>query len=234
MANPVPILLGAGIATMLLSGKKKRRSKSRVGEACDASTAVEGYVCEDGALTFAPIEEDVLESEEEPSSEEAGEFEMREEDVTLGDGEESGGVEMTTRVVTCDEFLTAIHVTPADAGELPINEVAAQETALPAMKAVMEGLASSLGKPLDVATVGPLMVREALAQLAPSCTWVYDDVKDEFVYDDGQVIESEAGQEVLFALMSLATAMLDEFNSFPKSGFSPAPKQEGGLNIQGG
>lgn len=236
MANPVPILLGAGIAAALMSGKKKRR-KSRVGEACSAdSAAPTGYICDNGALAFAPIEEEDLEVDAEPSGEEAGDFEMREEDVTLGAGEEAGSMEIATRTVSCDEFLQAIHVTPVDAGELPINEVAAQETALPAMKAVMTGMAANLGKPLDGATVGPLMVRQALEELVPACAWSYDEGQDDFTYDGGQVIQSNAGKEVLYALMSLASALLDEFNGapdMPKPGFSPAPQQPG-MNIQGG
>ncbi len=219
MPSPIPLLLAAGAAAVVLGGKKKKRkSKPRTGESCDALEPPVGYSCDEGVLQVEAIDEGDLEKDEEPTGDEAGDFDMKEEDVSLTEGEEAAEVTLTVEevhedpAVMCEEFLAAIHVDPTEADEFPINAVATEQTAIPAMRAVMLAISQSLGKPIDAETVGPLMVRQALAELVPACEWKYDEANDEFIYNDGRRIESEIGKEVLYGLMNLSVQLIDDFN----------------------
>lgn len=233
MPNPVPLLIAAGVAAVALGGKKKR-TKSREGVHCDVSVPVpEGYVCDDGLLRVEAVDEGDLEKDEEPTGDEVGDFETKEEDVSLTDGEEGGTISVVVEqpqdpVAMCEEFMHAIHVVPTEPDEIPINQIAAEETAIPTMKMVMLGMAQNLGKPVDPETVGPIMVKEALTELIPVCQWKYDEVSGDFTYNDGRTIDSEVGKEVLYGLMKLSGKLLDDFNKpegVPVAGFDPVMAQ---------
>lgn len=221
MAGPLPLILAGGAALALLGGKKKRRRRvSRAGESCVADVPVPtGYVCEDGVLQMMVVDEEDLEREEEISEEDAGEFKTEEEDVSPEEGEEEADSASLVAEESpkspeemCDEFLQAVHVVPTETGELPVNKIAVEQTVIPSMSNVMEGIAKNIGTPLDPESVGPVMVLQALKDLVPVCDWKYDDANDEFVYDDGRTIESNTGKEVLYGLMQLSVQLLDEFN----------------------
>lgn len=229
---PLPILIAAG-AVVLLGGKKK--SASAKSSKCDPNAeSPKGFVCKNGVLRavaldrstiekarnagadkpavglFDAVDESVLEIEEVDNT---GEFEISEEDVSIGADEEMGdlAISYNDNVIdqreTCREFLEAIYVVPSDDGELALNDVAAVQTAIPAMKSVL--LRSS--GPVDLDDIGPQMVLAALTDLVPVCKWEYSN--GDFTYGDGNAIESDAGKEVLYALMKLSGIMVDEFNA---------------------
>lgn len=216
----LPLLFGAGLAAAVMSGtKKKKKKKPKLGDACDVDKPPpKGFACEGGVLEAASTEEDDLELDEDPSGEEAGDFEEREEDMSPGEDEvydEDGDlVEDDPMPVSasCDDFLKAVHVATTDPSEYPIHSVAVTQTVIPVMDQALSDYASSHPKPIDVDEVGPLMVLESLAALVPVCTWDYDEVADEFTFDNGKEIDSKEGGEVLFGLMKLATEIVEKFN----------------------
>jgi len=243
MAGPLPLLLAGGAALVLLGGKKKSKPKrkSLAGQPCEADAAApDGMICRGGILHPEIIDESMLEKYEEPTGEEAGDFETKEEDVSLTAEEEPGQVtlqsdEAVDPATMCDEFLQAIHVVPTEAGEIAINKVAVEQTAIPTMKAVMLGIHQNLGgKTVDAESVGPVMVTSALQELVPVCDWKFDD--DEFTFSDGMTIQSAAGKDVLYGLMQLSVQLIDDFNEsqqedLPKASFQPAevPKAKPGF-----
>lgn len=246
MPGALPLLLAGGAAAVLLGGKKKSKKakkKSLAGQPCEVAVGTpDGYICEDGTLRIDVIDEDDLEKDEEPTGEEVGEFETKEEDVSLTEGEEA--VVMTAHdeapapdpALMCEEFLQAIHIVPTEAGELPINKIAAEQTAIPTMKATMLGIHQNLGgKTVDAESVGPIMVQNALSELIPVCEWKYDEQADEFLYNDGRSIESAIGKEVLFALMALSVQLIDDFNNqeedLPQPGFNTGDAPQAGFSV---
>ncbi len=221
----LPLIVAAG-AVAVLSGKKKKRSGPKSGQKCDPELdAPSGFSCDDGFLSEQPVDESDLDSEVDLSKEDIGDFDMDEEDVSAADDEESG--EPGDRApepepepepepdpsIMCEEFMQAIHAVPSSEEELPINPVAVEETALPAMKSAVLQISSSMGLPLDHEAVGPALVLDALKALIPVCSWSYDPDEDEFTYNDGRVIETEAAKDVLFGLVQLSVSVIDEVNS---------------------
>lgn len=63
-------------------------------------------------------------------------------------------------VAKCQKFITAIYQEPFEAGEVPIKEVAINETIVPAMSAIAKDIPDP-----DV------LVLNALEELAPGCMW---------------------------------------------------------------
>lgn len=216
---PIPILLIGAAAAVLLSGGKKRR-KSLAGQSCDPQLdSPKGYMCDaNGVLRTKAVEESQLETEDAPSSEDLGEFATEEEDVSLHENEETASVGLVdvqdeqSPSEMCEEFFQAIHVVPETAEELPINSVAVEQTAIPAMNMVLNDIANDAGLPIDPEFAGPLMVQEALNGLVPSCEWKYDADSGEFLYNDDTPITSEVGREVVFGLIGLSSRLIDAFN----------------------
>ncbi len=115
----------------------------------------------------------------------------------------------------------AIHAVPSSEDELPIHPVAVEETALPAMKAAAAEIASNMGIPLDPEAVGPALVLDALKALIPVCSWKYDPDEDEFTYNDGRSIETDAAKDVLFGLVQLSVSVIDGINNPVEVSFTP-------------
>ncbi len=232
MPGALPILLASGAALALMSKKKKRRAKARAGQSCDmleASPA--GYFCDEGLLRTEPVGEEDLEKEEELSGDAMGDFETKDEDVFLIEGEEAGTLPIPEEPpgdpsALCEEFLRAIHIVVTEPGDLPINKIAVEQTAIPAMEAALTSIVENVESPapIDPERAGPAMVRQALAELIPVCEWKYDESNDQFVYNDTRTIDSEIGQEVLYGLMNLSVRMIDGFNqsNLVTPGFDPA------------
>jgi len=234
-AGALPLLLLGGAAVVLTKKRRRRRAncadlpagvhaeKKSQGLICDFET---GDWVEEGELDKSPI------------GEEAGEFEVIEEEI-LPSKDEDIQTEKEIETVQfqpvkepqqiCEEFLSAVHVQVTEPDELPINEISVNETALPAMRLVLNNLAQMHGKPLDPEMAGPKMVRQALAALVPACEWLYDDINDEFIYNNKYRIESEKGKEVLYGLMELSRRLLDEYNKPAPPASPPGP----GLGLVG-
>ena len=237
MVNPI-LLLGAGAAAVLFSGgKKKRRQKSLAGQPCEVAVGTpSGYYCGiDSLLHTKVVDEGSLETDQELSGDEVGDFETKEEDVSLNEGEEPATAGFDAQPAQdpkemCEEFLQAIYVVPTEEDELPINAVAIEQTAMPAMKSVMMNIAQNIGRPVDPETVGPVMVQEALAELIPVCKWKYDEQQGEFIYNDGETIDSDIGKEVLYGLMNLSVQMIEGFNAADIP--DPAPGDPQGMGFQ--
>ena len=233
MAGPLPLILVGGAAALLLGGKKKRRTKKRstAAQACDPGAATpEGMVCRGGILRPVIIDESMLETYDELTGEEAGDFETKEEDVSLVDGEEESQVTLQTDTsadpaTMCEEFLHAIHIVPTVTGEIPINKVAVEQTAIPVMKKTMLGIHQNLGgKTVDAETVGPVMIVSALNELIPVCVWKYDETNYEFTFNDGMAIDTQEGRDVIYGLMQLSVQLIEDFNDdqqedLPVAGF---------------
>ncbi len=217
----LPLIVAAG-AVAVLSGKKKKRSGPKSGQKCDPELdAPTGFSCDDGLLSEEPVDESDLDSEGDLSKDDVGDFDVEEQDVRESDDEESGepGGEApepeveTDPSIMCEEFMTAIHAVPSSEDELPIHPVAVEETALPAMKAAAAEIASNMGIPLDPEAVGPALVLDALKALIPVCSWKYDPDEDEFTYNDGRGIETDAAKDVLFGLVQLSVSVIDGINN---------------------
>lgn len=240
----LPLLVGAGIAIAVTSKKKKKKSKPTPelapaeGDKCDVSeSAPAGFICEGGVLEQVSVSEADLELDDEPEGEAAGDFDIRDEELDVGDDEdeeieepeegdegdevdEGDGTEPEddeppTMAVDpyekCDEFLRAVHIKSASPDEYPINEVAVSETVIPIMDKTVKAFGEMM-KPVDPEIAGPKMVLESLEALVPVCSWKYDELEDEFTFDDGREIRSDEGKEVLFGLMALSVKIIDEFN----------------------
>jgi len=225
----LPLIVAAG-AVAVLSGKKKKRSGPKSGQECDPELgAPSGFSCDDGFLKEEPIDESDLDSDADLSKDDVGDFDMEEEDVGSADDEESGDPgdqapdpdPESDPAQMCEEFMKAIHAPTSNPDEIPVNPVAVEETALPAMKAAASEIASSLGLPLDHEAVGPSLVLDALKALIPVCSWKYDSTADEFTYDDGREIESDVAKDVLFGLVKLSVSVIDEANAPKTASFSP-------------
>jgi len=230
-AQLLPLLVGAGIAVAVMGGKKKKKPTKKkpleAGDDCTPSTEVPaGLVCEAGVLEQASVSEDDLELDEDPKGEDAGDFEEREEDMTDlededpseildDDGEGQEIPVMQTEAPDpselCDEFLKAVHVKPNAPGEYPINDVAVTQTVIPVMDKTVKAF-GNVQTPVQTEVAGPRMVLESLEALVPVCKWKYDELEDEFTFDDGRTIDSPEGQEVLFGLMNMSVKIIEEFN----------------------
>ena len=217
----LPLLVAAG-ALVALSGGKKKTKKSKSGQKCDLEESPpSGYICEEGFLKEEAVDESELDSDNDLSKNDVGDFDTEEEDVGVQDGEEAGEQggepdepepepEPDARQL-CEEFMATVHVVPTDDDEIPINAVAVEETVLPAMRANAESLADTLGH-LDPETVGPVLVVQGLKVLVPVCEWKYNAESDEFTYADGYQIESKESKDVLYGLIKLSLSVIEEIN----------------------
>ena len=224
MAGPLPLIIAGGVAIAVLGGKKKSKTgkaKNRTGKACDITKAPpKGYLCDGGVLQLAPIiDEDILETYEEASPEERGDFEIEEEDISISDQETAiqdtamRSAQAEEIPATCEEFLEAIYVRPTDATEIPINKVAVEQTAMPVMKQTLLKVYDKLGtEGLDADVAGPQMVVDALQELVPVCKWRYDDAEFGFMFDDSPVA-SEIGRDVIYGLMTIAVNLIEDFQA---------------------
>lgn len=218
MAAPaIPLLAAAGAALLLSGGKKKKRGP-KSGQKCDVTNKPPtGFSCEDGFLKEEIVDEVDLDSDSDLSKEESGDFDTNEEDVGIGEGEEHGEVEEPPApapdpVKTCEEFMHAVHVTPSEDGELPINAIAVEESVIPAMRASAAGIASEFGLPLDLESASPALVVAGLTALIPVCVWKYD-VGAGFTYNDGSSIVSQEAQDVIYGLIELSVSVIEETNT---------------------
>ena len=112
----------------------------------------------------------------------------------------------------CDTFIDAVHITPTETGEMPINKIAVEQSILPAMRASAHGFAQNLGKPLDGETIGPRLVLAGLEAVAPECGWEFLDVEQEFRYADNKRADGGRMGQVLGAMIDLSVIVLDEIN----------------------
>lgn len=220
----LPVLLGAGIAVAAAGVRKKKKKKSnhKAGDSCEPSSgAPSGFKCEGGVLEKVSPDESELELDEDLSDEESGDLPERDEDISPADDEDvstedwdDGDVTVSEKSpsATCEEFFDVIHVTPSDPDEYAIHHVAVSQSVIPSMDRALKSFAENKQRPIDADEVGPLMVLEALNTLVPICNWKYDDVSDDFTYDDGKQIESDNGSEVMFSLMRLAAEIVDKYN----------------------
>jgi len=242
-SQALPILLAAGAAIALSGKKKKKRKSAKSGDKCDPALAPpKGFLCEEGFLKEEAIDESDLDSDADLSKEDAGEFDEDEMDVSPGEDEEaidpeaeppSMGEPEPDPVQTCEEFMQALHVTPVDPGELPINDVAVQETVIPTMEKVANAVLDQIGPPIDPETVGPMLVLESLKALIPVCTWKYDAQEDEFTYDGGMPLESQAAKDVLYGLIKISMEVIDQANGVQQKNFQPNEGQESQFNPGG-
>lgn len=187
----IPVIAAAGALLLLSSNKRKSKPSSKEG-------AVDESNLDDKSKT------------------EQGDFETEDEDISFGEDEEGLGEERAPDIdidseKTCEEFMAAVHVVP-ETGELPINEVAVEQTVLPAMRKAAEGIIKNLGGPLDEEEVGPILVLEGLKALVPVCEWEYNPKEDEFTYDEGQGINSQVAQDVLFGLINISVGVIENAN----------------------
>jgi len=224
----LPVLLGASIADAAagVGKKKKRKPNPKVGDSCDVSSDTpSGFRCEGGVLERVSPDESELELEEDLSDEESGDLPERDEDISPSEDEDVSSeneseewddgdttVSEGSPSATCEEFFDAIHVSPSDPDEYAIHHVAVSQSVIPSMDRALKSFAEKKQRPIDADEVGPLMVLESLNTLIPICNWKYDDVSDEFTYDDGKQIESTNGSEVMFSLMRLASEIVDKYN----------------------
>jgi hypothetical protein len=229
-AQALPLLAAAGAALLLSGGKKKRNKSPRSGEKCNPDLdPPKGFMCESGFLQEETVEESEL---DDLSKEDAGDFDVEEDNVGLTEGEEGGDEAEVPEPEpepdpekTCEEFMTAVHVVPQNDDELPINTVAVEESVLPTMRSAANSLLEALGAPLDEESVGPVLVLEGLRALIPVCKWKYDAAEDEFTYDDGKGIESNEAQDVLFGLIKLSLGVIEEINAPDTQNEPPQPQQ---------
>jgi len=231
----LPLLLLGGAAVVLAKKPKRKRASC-----ADSSNEIheekksQGLICDFKSGDW--VEESELDGA--PLGEEVGDFEVIEEDILPSKDEDIQVEEEIEEAESspekdpqkiCEEFLSAVHVRVTEIDELPINEIAVNESVFPAMKLVLNNLAQMHGKPLDPEMAGPKMVRQALAALVPACEWLYDDMNDEFIYNNKYRIESEKGKEVLYGLMELSRRLLDEYNRPVPEATQPRP----GLGLVG-
>lgn len=198
MSKAIPIIAAAG-ALILISNKKSKRSKG------SSSIKWEGAVDESDL--------------DEQSKDDLGDFETDEEDISLGEDEDGADAEYEGLELeidpqkTCEEFMRAVHVIPEEDGDLTINEIAVDETVLPAMRSAADSIIKNMGGPLDEESVGPALVLEGLRALVPVCEWKYDPNQDEFTYDNGKGIESQTAKDVLFGLITISIMVIEEANN---------------------
>lgn len=220
MTIPLPIIIAGGAAAILLSGKNKKRRNDASKDA-KADTA-EAHVLPD------IIDESMLDKYSEPTGEEAGDFEINEEDISLDDEDDASSdssetpeeqpIEPYDPGGICEEFLNAVYVAQPGEGELPINKIAVEQTVIPAMKDSMLGLYKNLGGPLDADSIAPIMIVSALNQMIPVCEWSYDKKNYEFTYASGERIESDVGKDIVYGLFKISGMLIDDFNEGLENG----------------
>jgi hypothetical protein len=163
MPIPIPLLIAAG-AVVVFGGKKPKSKTATRSTALKCGDNIpKGFICKDGVLRAESLDKSVIERAREgagtdgippikllnaidesmldtESDDDTGDFEISEEDISIGADEEMGDLainynESMDQRETCREFLEAIYVEPSDADELALNDIAAEQTAIPAMKA---------------------------------------------------------------------------------------------------
>lgn len=220
MTIPLPIIIAGGAAALLISGKNKKR-RSNTSKETDISAA-EPQVIHD------IIDESMLDKYSEPTGEEAGDFDTKEDDVSLDDEDDASSdssetpeeqpVEPYDPGDICEEFLNAVYVAQPGEGELPINKIAVEQTVIPAMKDSMLDLYKNLGGPLDADSIAPIMIVSALNQMIPVCEWSYDEENYEFTYASGERIESDVGKDIVYGLFKISGMLIDDFNEGLENG----------------
>lgn len=237
--NLIPLLLVGGVVAVV--GKKKKKKK-RSSVSASEETGVEEAVAEEAGINEIPsapdksgsedefgegsIDEDDLEFEQEPSGNEAGDFEektevlLQGEDDVFGEQADPAGEAANAEAEVskqfelmkqkCDTFISAIHVVPTEADEMPINKVSVEQSIMPAMMQTAHTLHNEMGAPFDEETMGPHLVLAGLEAVAPECGWEYSDATGEFRYAGGQ--SAQAGKEmgpILLAMFDLSVMVID-------------------------
>jgi len=239
MANALPLILAAGAAAVLLGKKKKKKkaapaiseeAKKEIKELVE-KTRPSGEPSELPELGGVMVEETALDFEEKPVGEAAGDFEVETEPLDYDEEDDAEEVEVPEELSPqekyeqmrgkCDTFIDAVHITPTETGEMPINKIAVEQSILPAMKASAQGFAESFGTPLDGETIGPRLVLAGLEVVAPECGWEFSDAAQEFRYADGKRADGGRMGEVLGAMIDLSVMVLEEINQ-PQP--APAPQ----------
>lgn len=231
MATALPLILAAGAAALLL-GKKKKKKKAAPAISEETQEEIKELVEKSRPeprppgmpdLSGPTVEETTLEFEEKPTGEAAGNFESESESLEYDEDDDAEEVEKPALELSpnekyeqmrakCDTFIDAVHITPTEADEMPINKISVEQSILPAMKAAAEGLAQNLGTPLDGETIGPRLVLAGLEVIAPGCGWEFSDTAQEFRYADGKRADGGRMGAVLGAMIDLSVAVLDEIN----------------------
>lgn len=220
MPSPLPLLIAGAAAVAVLGGKKKaqptKAQPTKVQSCSSDSVVPDGMRCRDGALIPNIIDESMLEKYEKSSGPDAGDFEVEEEDLPIGDNEEVAQLvyidEPADPKARCEEFLRAVYVAIPEEGEPPINRIAVDMTVIPAMRSALLSAIED-DEPADVDTVGPIMVEAALAALVPTCEWSYDGL--DFTFNNGLLVESSYGKDIIYSLMELCVQMVDAYNEDP-------------------
>ncbi len=226
-ANALPILLVAGAGALAFGSKKKRRrrSASPVSEEVEkVKDLVESTKELAPDLEGAIIEETTLEFEEKPTGPAAGDFEIEKTLLEYDEEDDAQEPEKAAAPLSprekyaqmkekCDTFIDAIHVTPTEPDEMPIQKVAVEQSILPAMEASAQAFAQNLGTPLDEETVGPRLVLAGLESVAPDCGWEFSDATGEFRYADGKLTADNAKlANVIGSMIDLSVVVLSKFN----------------------
>jgi len=229
--NLLPLILVGGVV-VALGGKKKKKKKSKSvtetkPEAKQLPPATSQEVPEGFGVGTGATEESDLEFEDEPTGDEAGEFEEKIEELEEGEedvfgepvdpAQQAHQVHLQVNEETkemrekCNAFISEIHVIPTDPDEGAINSVAVEQSILPAMKASAYGLHQNLGIPYDEETMTTPMVLSALEAVAPECGWEYSDASKEFRYAGGLSAHEGKAGDILNALFDLTVMILDDF-----------------------
>lgn len=230
--NILPIIAVGAAAVLLSKKKKKKKAASAIGEQTqqDIKELVERTRPGEGPGMVIPVvEETSLDFEEKPSGEEAGDFDIENEDLGYDaedDVEEAEKAPALSAHDTyaqmrqkCDTFIDTVHVVPTEADEMSINKIAVEQSILPAMRQSALGFAQNIGTPLDGETVGPMLVLAGLEAIAPECGWEFSEAEQEFRYADGKRADGGRMGEVLNAMIDLSVFVLDEVNQ-------PQPPQQ--------
>ena len=228
MANVLPILFAAGAAVVLLGKKKKKKRKSAPALTEEAKKEIKELVegtrpPQEPDLSGETVEETSLEFEEKPTGEAAGDFEMELEPLEYDAEDDAEEAEKPAPELSpqekyaqmrakCDTFIDAVHIEPTEAGEIPINKIAVEQSILPAMRESAMGFAQNFGTPLDGETVGPRLVLAGLEAVAAECGWEFSDADQEFRYADSKRADGGRMGQVLGAMIDLSVMVLEEIN----------------------
>ncbi len=211
MPKILPIL-AIGAAALLLGKKKKKKAASNDSvKALVEKTPLSG-------LEGKVIGEDALEEDLAPGGT-VGEFEIQEESIDYDPEDDYEEVKKFTKhniyedmKNKCDKFIDAAHVVPTETGELPIHQLAVEQSILPAMRESAQGFAKSFGLPLDGESFGPKIVLAGLEAIAPECGWEFDENAQEFRYANHLHADGGRMGEVLGAMIDLSVNVLNEIN----------------------
>lgn len=228
MAGNILPIVALGTAAVLLSKKKKKKRGVSISEKAqeDIKELVEKTRPEGmPGMVIPTVDESALDFEEKPSGEEAGDFEIETESLDYDEEDDAEEVEKAPELsahekyaqmrAKCDTFIDTVHVIPTEDDEMPIHQIAVEQSILPAMRQSATGFAQNLGTPLDGETVGPMLVLAGLEAIAPECGWEFSESEQEFRYADGRRADGGRMGEVLHAMIDLSVLVLNEFNQPP-------------------